>query len=81
MALVPLNDHYKTIENLTVRVSFSIILNDHLIRLVAMVYPVINRDHHSSITQRKEFLTIIYYTKDEERSFSALILKLLQLSI
>ena len=41
MALVPLNDRFKIIENSTLRVSFSIILNDHLIGLVAMVYPVI----------------------------------------
>ena len=40
MALVPLNDRFKLIENSTLRVSFSIILNDHLIGLVAMVYPV-----------------------------------------
>ena len=40
MALVPLNDRFKIIENSTFRVSFSIILNDHLIGLVTMVYPV-----------------------------------------
>ena len=41
MALVPLNDGFKIIENSTLHVSFFIILNNHLIGLVAMVYLVI----------------------------------------
>ena len=58
MTLVLLNDHFKIIENSTLRVSFSIILKDHLIALVAMVYPV--NKHHATGTAPVDQADIIY---------------------